>query len=125
MAWTLPRAGELRDRVRFERQGPQVNVGGVIQADWAPVGGDASSATRWTKIGPTKGGEATVAGRLQGSAAYDIWVRFDSFTSTLIVTDRAVNARTGEVYAIGWIDDPDRRRRWLLIQATSAGRGSA
>lgn len=124
MAWKLPTAGKLLDRVRFEREGDGENDGGVIRTAWTPVGGDADRATRSAKLEPTRGGEATVSGRIQGSAVYDLWVIFDSLTSTISAGDRVVNARSGDIYAIGWVDDPDRRRRWLLLQVTSAGRNS-
>ena len=122
MAWQLPRAGDLRDRVRFEREVKGQNVGGFPQMWWSPVGWIDTAAQRSAKVEVTRGGEEMVAGRLQGEASYDIWVRFDSFTTTLKASDRAVNTRSGEVYAIAWIGDPNGRRTWLLMQATSKGR---
>lgn len=130
MAWQIPRAGDLRDEVRFEREAKGQNVGGFPQKAWGPLGADpdatadenAAAATRAAKVEVTRGGEQTVAGRLQGEAAYDIWVRFEPFTETLGASDRAVNTRTGEVYAIAWIGDPNGRRAWLILQATSKGR---
>ncbi len=132
MAWNLPHAGELRRRLRFERLVAQAPVGGYPQGAWAPIictatppaspAAAAAAATRWGKVEPTRGGEATVAGRIQGEAAYDLWVRHDSLTSSLTSADRAVDAATGELFALKWVADPDGRRRWILAQAESGGR---
>ena len=64
-----------------------------------------------------KGGVEDIAGRAQGTAPYDLWVRFDSQTSTVTTDDRVVDLRnTARVFKIGFVEDMDRRGLWLVFQ---------
>ena len=119
MAWTFPHSGELRNRVRFDREAVSGNVGGVEQSAWASL-----IDCRSVKLDPTRGGDEVIAGRLEGKASYSLWVRSDSATRGLKVGDRAVDLNTGLIYALGEPIDPTNRRQWLLIQATTNGRTS-
>ena len=110
-------AGDLRDKVRFERR-PEADDGhGNVEGDWADLGLDRSCSML-----PTRGGEAVQAARLSGTAGWDIWVRSDTGTRSLVEGDRAVDARNAaRTFNIVFIGDMDGRREWLLIQATSGG----
>lgn len=125
MSMQTPSAGKLMHRLRFERRGsPGTNVGGVIRGDWAAIGG---AENRAASVEPTFGGdtEANIAGRMTGKVRYDIWVRSDAVLRSLKASDRAVNVRTNEIYSLGMPVDPDNSRKWLLIQAVSAGNADA
>lgn len=119
MAWELPHTGALRDSIRFERIPAQANVGGVTRGDWSNPA--VVIAKRSASIQPTRGGAEVIAGRQSGKVSYDIWVRSDSQTRTILLTDRAVNNLTGEIYELSPPLDPNGRRQWLLFQATSSG----
>jgi hypothetical protein len=119
MAWNLPHTGELRNSVRFDRAVEGENVGGVTRTTWTQL-----IDQRAVKLDPTRGGDEVIAGRLEGKSSYDLWVRSDSSTRGLQVGDRAVDRKTGLIYALGEPIDPNNRRQWLLIQATSNGRTS-
>ena len=115
MAWNLPHTGELRARLRFDRSSLGANVGGVVLGVWAPF-----IKMRSAKLEPTRGGIEVTSERLDGKAIYDLWVRSDSQTRLLKPGDRAVDLRTDVIYALGQPIDPNDRRQWLLIQATTS-----
>lgn len=116
MAAKPPLAGELRANLRFERRTPGAKVGGVRASSWGTL-----IDQRRARVDPKFGGEEVIAARVAGKAGYTIWVRSDSVTRTLTHADRAVNNRTGEIYNLGQPVDPDGKRMWLMIDATSAG----
>jgi head-tail adaptor len=110
-------AGDLRDRVRFERRLTVRDEDGNAVDDWAVLGSDRSAS-----LLPTRGGETVQAGRVQGRGLFDLWVRHDSLTSTITPGDRAVNVRTDTPFNIKWgPEDMDGRRQWLLFQIEDGG----
>ncbi|WP_298698189.1 head-tail adaptor protein [uncultured Brevundimonas sp.] len=109
-------AGDLRQRVRFERRGAGTDADGNAVAAWTDLG-----ISRACALAPTRGGEEVQAGRIAGRASWDCWVRSDSGTRTIQPGDRAVNTRTGETFNIAFVGDMDGGRTWLLIQMTSGG----
>jgi head-tail adaptor len=112
MALREPGAGELRARVRFERRAAAGDGYGNSEGPWAPL-----VATRRGKLEPTRGGEAVIADRLQGTSAWDLWVRFDADTSQVRPDDRAVDARDpARAFNIRFAQDMTGRRRWILMQ---------
>jgi hypothetical protein len=131
VAWITPHTGELRHKVGFYRGGTTTNVGGVLRQFTSPagnVGGVIQGAPicligcTSAKIEATRGGQEVIAGRLSGRATYDIWLRSTTQSRGLLAGDICINARTRETYSLGAPLDPDGRRRWVLIQATSTGR---
>jgi hypothetical protein len=112
-----PGAGGLRQRVWFERkqqldpEGPGDGAGN-FQGDWKPI-----CSARPASLLPTRGGEQIIAGRLQGTAVFDLWVRFDAETAAVQPGDRAVDAENDKrQFAVRWAQDIDGRRRWILMQ---------
>lgn len=104
-------AGELRDRVTFQRR-ERLASGPTPFGDWQTL-----IASRAAKLVPTRGGEQVIAGRLQGVAAFDLWVRYDSETARVTPEDRVVDARDpARVFAIRFAQDMDGQRRWILMQ---------
>ncbi len=118
MPMTPPHAGKLKHRLRFERRDGGSNVGGVVKYGWTPIDGLVSVSA---SVEPTRGGEETIAGRMASKVSYDIWARSSAALRGLLATDRAVNARTGEIYNLAPAIDPPGRRQWLFFQAVSAG----
>lgn len=108
-------AGDLRDRIRFERLAPIEDGHGNVVDGWASVG-----TIRSAKLTPTRGGEQVQADRLTGDASFDLWVRSDSLTRSITTAHRVVNVRTEATYGIRFgPHDMDGRGQWLLFQIQS------
>lgn len=122
MNMSLPSAGRMKYRLRFERRGTGSGVAGNIRGPYAvldgsPVNGFSASVEPTS----TRNGADVLAGRMSGKVQYDIWVRSCALLRGLRQGDRAVNIRTGEVYTLGQPIDPTGRRQWLFFQSVSAG----
>lgn len=111
-------AGDLRDRVRFERRPVGSDqYGNEESGEWGDL---TPEVVRACRLSPTRGGETVIAGRLTGTALWDCWVRDDSGTRSVQVGDRAVDARDStRVWNIRFNEDMDGRRQWRLIQMES------
>jgi head-tail adaptor len=113
-------AGELRERVRFDRLVEVEDGAGNMQSGWAPNGEDVAA-----KIQPLRGSEAVLAGKLQGRQPVEITVRWSPRLATgdsaIHTDDRAVNLATGEAYNIRSIENPDMRKVWLTMIAEAGG----
>lgn len=108
-------AGDLRQRVYFERRTKGEDQYGNPVEGWEPL-----NISRAASLLPTRGSETVQSDRLSGRVQWDCWVRSDSGTRSLRTDDRMVDARdTSRTFNIGFIDDMDGDRTWLLIQATS------
>lgn len=113
-----PTARELRSRIRVDRRASAADGFGGTAGAWQPL-----IASRWAKLEPMRprraGGEEVIAARLQGTAIYDGWVRWDSLTKTIRAGDQVVDLRdTSRVFAIMFVEDMDQRRQWILMQLT-------
>lgn len=108
-------AGQLRERVRFQRRRPETDRFGNVEREWATL------AERWAQIKPMKGSEQIVAGKLEGRAPVEIMVRWDTLlgggASALTTDDRVVHVATGTAYNVRAIENRDMRRRYLTITA--------
>lgn len=116
----MPSAGDLRDRVRFERRASAQNDIGGTSGDW-----EVLIDSRRANLLPTSTGrgETVLAQRLQGVAMFDLWVRSDRKTREVTTDDRVVDARDEtRVFAIHWAQDAyglglvKRRLEWVLMQ---------
>lgn len=107
-------AGDLRQKVKFQRR---ANTGGDGYGNTEGPWGDLS-IERSCSLTPSRGGETVQAGRLAGSAAWDLWLRADSGTRTLKVGDRAVDSRDAtRVFNIRFgPSDMDGTNTWLFLQ---------
>lgn len=106
-------AGDLHWRVSFERRVTRNDGYGNQQAEWVP------QFTRRAYIGPMKGGEDVIAGRLEGRAPTIIVIRHDSQTKAITPDWRALEiAPDGNVaaeLAIRQAEDMERERRWITL----------
>lgn len=117
MAIQEPNAGELRERVSFQRRLRQADGYGNAEGDWAVL-----IASRRAKLNPTRGGEQVIAQRAQGLSAWDCWVRLDAETALVTTDDRLIDARTPDLaFNIKFVGDMTGRRRWLLMQLELGG----
>lgn len=105
----------MRERVRFERRATTAGDGhGNFEGEWGPLG-----TVVWAKIKPMGGNEEVLAARLTGVQPSEITVRWSALLAEgegrLTTADRAVDVRTGDIFAIRSIENPDMRRRFLRI----------
>lgn len=109
-----PTARDLRQKVTFQRRAENATGDGAgnFEDDWADL---FSCAAKLVPTSARAGGESVIAGRLSGTAVYDLWVRSWSATQGIAPGDRAVD-RDGRVFNIRWNDDPEGRGRWRLMQ---------
>jgi SPP1 family predicted phage head-tail adaptor len=101
----MAQAGDLRDRVRFERLVAGQDIYGNTVNAWADL------LTAWADILERPGREAVEAGRLESSRAATMRVRRSNATLAITAADR-VQAR-GRVWNIRSIGDVGRARELL------------
>ncbi|MDW9735146.1 head-tail adaptor protein [Sinorhizobium meliloti] len=88
-------AGKLRSRLHFQqRTVGDDGYGGIVVGDFATVFTDAA------EVIPRMGSEAVMGARLQGLQPVTIRVRSHVATRALDPNWRAVDARSGAVYAV-------------------------
>lgn len=106
----MPRAGDLVERVRFERRGKlDDGFGNEIAGPWA------AQFERAAMFIMRPGSEAVTAARLHGQQPVTIIVRFDTQTRAVTPDWRVVDVRTGTAYAIRAAEDMDRTRTWISL----------
>jgi len=109
-------SGDLREKITFQRR---------VETDDSygnPISGAfADEFTVRARLTPKMGTEPVIASRMQGVQPYLMIVR--SSTSTRLVTPawQAVNARSGVVYEIKAIANPDERGAWLELLVIDTG----
>lgn len=111
----MPSARDLRQKVTFQRRQPLPDGDGAgnFEGDFVDL------FSRFAKLTPTtsRAGEAVIAGRLQGTAIYDLWLRSDSGARSVTLEDRVFDAGAPErLFNVRWIGDLDGRGQWLLMQ---------
>lgn len=110
-------AGDLRQRVYFQRRAPGADDLGNAVDEWRDL-----RISRACSLLPTRGGEQVQAGRVAGLSSWDCWVRYDHETRGLKASDRAVDERDPtQTFNVDFIGDMDGDRQWLLIQMTQGG----
>lgn len=88
-------AAKLRARLHFQRRAEgDDGFGNTVTGDFATVFTDAA------EVIPRMGSEAVMSARLQGLQPVTIRVRSHTATRAIDATWRAVDARSGAVYAI-------------------------
>lgn len=108
----LTTAGDMTDRLRFEsRAATADDYGNEVAGDWR------ERFTRWADVWTMRGGEEVIASRLQGKQPVRITVHSDSETRTITPEWRAVDTRSGAIYAIKAVVDEERRNRFITIDA--------
>lgn len=105
----MPAAGDLREAIRFEARVEAADGFGNSVAAWE------ARFSRSAQFLMKPGSEAMQAARLQSQQPVNMIVRFDPQTRTITPEWRAVDERTGVVYAIRAVEDMDRRRQWLTL----------
>jgi SPP1 family predicted phage head-tail adaptor len=107
-------AGDLRERVAFDKRGTGSDGGGGVVTIWQ------EQFQRRAAYVHRNGGEAVMADRLQGKHTLVVRVRADSQTRTISTDWRARDARVGTLYNI--IDvTPTVDRKWVDVLAQTGG----
>ncbi|WP_421440718.1 head-tail adaptor protein [Agrobacterium tumefaciens] len=110
-------AGSLSERIGFEAEVEgDDGYGGVVV-------GFAEQFVEPARLEPRVGSEPVIASRLQGLQPYSMTVRSNERTRTITTAWRALNKRTGVVYAIKSAVNIDERNQWieLLVVQGEAG----
>lgn len=105
----MPRAGDLRERVRFDRPAAMDDGAGNAVQGWE------AAFVRAAMYLMRPGSEAVTAARLDGRQPVTIIVRYDNGTRTITPAWRAVDERSGAVYNVRAAADMDRRRQWWTL----------
>ena len=119
-----PTARELRASICVQRRSLAQDAYGGVKGAWATI--IPQRAAKLVAVKPSRrgGDEVVIAARVQGTAIWDCWVRWDSLTSTVTAEDRVVDRRGGQdaagnwlrVFDVAWSHDMDHRRVWILMQ---------
>lgn len=111
-------AGELRERLRFERRtvAGDDGYGNTIYA-WKKIF-EAPARVR-----PMREDENVAQQRLAGVINFEITVRWHEAAADLMAADRAVDMRTGKLFNITQAINADEHRRYLSIVADNQGEG--
>lgn len=106
-------AGDLRFSIRFEKRATTDDGYGNVRGSWT------TQFTRRAYIGPMRGGESVIAGRLEGTRPTIIVVRYDSSTKTISNDWRAVevlpDGTDGVVYAVRQAEDMEREYKFVTL----------
>lgn len=112
-----PSVKDFRQRVQFQRAALVRDALGGSASGWTNLG--TSRACNLTPYRAQKrgGAENVIAARLQGTAIFDCWVKFDTLTSTLTADDRLFDITMPvQFYNIRFAQDMDSRRQRILLQ---------
>lgn len=111
----ITHAGQLRERVGFQRRTTIDDGAGNTEGAW-PADGEYFHVCA-ARFRPINGREEVLAQKLSGVQPYEITVRRSRATAEVLTTDRAVWLRTGETFDITAKQNPDERRLFLSFLA--------
>lgn len=110
----MPPAGRLNRRLRFESPAPENDGDGDIQNTWR------AEFTVAAEVFSRSGGEQVLAARLSGVQPVEITVRRSRDSCRIASTWRAVDVRSGEVFAlVAPAFDPDGSGAFLKMLGRS------
>ncbi len=112
-----PPARDFRQQVQFQRATiVRDALGGSVQS-WANYGTPRSANLNPYRAQKRGGAEEVIAARLQGTAVFDLWVRWDDLTSTVTPDDRVYDIdKPGVYFNIRFAQDMDSRHQRILMQ---------
>jgi head-tail adaptor len=96
-------AGNLREVLIAQRREDIEDDYGNTQGQWV------EQCRFNASVEPRRGGEAVIAGRLQGTVTYIVTARYSAAAAAVAPDWRLVDARSGATYAIRtWVPRPRR-----------------
>lgn len=117
----MPKASDLRFRVRFDRQVSTDDPAGGTLTSWQ------EQFSRRADIKPMRGSEPVIAQRLTGVQPVLIIVRSDSQTRSINTSWRAVellNDQPVRYYALKTAEDMERSRQFITMLAEAGSADS-
>ena len=108
-------AGDLRERFTIQRRVNSQDGHGNSVGPWA------DQFTVWGGIEFRRGGEGVLAARLAARQPAILTIRNSAQARGILASDRAVNARTGEVFNIRELPREARENRGFLEMLVEAG----
>lgn len=105
----MPSAGDLRERIAFDKRVELEDDFGNTVGDWQ------EQFVTWAHVAYRKGSEPVIARRLVGVQPVAITVRATPQTRAISAEWRARNDRTGETYAIKSPPAESRDRAFLEL----------
>lgn len=108
-------SGRLRERFTIQRRVNTDDGHGNTAGEWANL------FTVWAGIEFRRGGEGVLAARLAARQPAILTVRNSTQARGILASDRAVNARTGEVFNIREKPREARENRGFLEMLVEAG----
>lgn len=111
--------GHMRERVHCQSKGPAADEFG----NPVPTGSAwATQFTVWAGLRPRNGGEAVIAGRLQGVQPYVVTMRSSAQTRQISSGWRLIDANdASRVFNVRTAADPDGKRQWLELLVEEGG----
>lgn len=105
-------AGALSERITFSKRIDADDGYGNVESDWV------DQFTEPARLQPKLGSEPVLAARLTGVQPFLLTVRSSARMRSVSPAWRAVNARSGAVYNIRTVANPDERHAWIemLVQ---------
>lgn len=105
-------AGELRQRVAFEKQAEVASSFGIEAGDWT------EQFQVWCRVRPLRGTEPVIAQRLVGVQPIVLTVRSSSDTRLIDASWRARHVHSGALYNIRAVT-PDERKAYIDLLTES------
>ena len=110
-------AGRLNRSITIERRGATDDgYGNTVSDAWAAV-----ISNEPAEIRPMRGAEGIEAAKIEARGLFEVRVRYSSRTVQITPSDRIRNARTGDLYNVDYIEQPDMRGKYLRIVCRSGG----
>lgn len=104
---------DLRERLTFAKRVTQSDAYGNERADWQ------NQFTVSARVKPMRGSEEVLASRLAGIQPVTIRIRYSTQAKAITPDWRATDARSGVVYSLKAVMNPDERKAYLEITATA------
>lgn len=106
-----PGAGPLRELVAFENRAlVDDGYGNTVSAGWTLLVATAA------RVEPLRGAETVQAARLAGRQPVKITVRRSSLTALITPDCRARDVRSGVLYNVRSVMNPDEKNRYLEME---------
>lgn len=111
----MARIGDLRERLTIQRFVDVDDGAGNVTGGWLDM------FTVWAAVQFSRGGEGVLAARLTARQPAIVTVRNSSETRGILPSDRAVDARTAEIFNIREKPRVSRDNRGFLEMLVEAG----